>query len=80
MKVRDLISMLASADLDREVILSTDSEGNSYKPLDGGYNGAYDPFKREVGLDELSSQDIEDGYSNEDVLINGVPALILYPK
>ena len=78
MKVRDLIALLATADLDREVILQDDAEGNSYSPLGGGYNGAY--AEHEVGLDKLTPQDVEDGYSEDDLLPHGVPALILFPN
>jgi len=82
MKVSDLIEMLHRHDPDREVILQKDAEGNDYSPLEELWIGAYRPettWSGEAGLDELTDQDISDGYSKDDVIEDGQKALFLVP-
>lgn len=83
MKVKHLIEELQKQDPEREVILQKDAEGNGHSPLEGMWTGAYEPvngWSGEVGLDELTDELIEEGYDEEDVLEDGKPALILYPR
>lgn len=77
MKVKDLINLLRSADPDKIVVLSRDAEGNGYSPLaqcdpDANYKDW------EVGLAHLTEEDKKAGYTEED-LLNGEPAVVLYP-
>lgn len=81
MKVRDLIALLSTVDLDREVILQMDLEGASFAPLLGGCYGAYlasGPSSGITGLEKLTQKEIDEGFTTEDVLATGVPALILF--
>ena len=82
MKVRELIEMLKAVDGDREVIMQKDSEGNGYSPLADSWEGAYKAkttWYGYAGLEELTEKDIEQGYGEEDVIQDGVLALILCP-
>jgi hypothetical protein len=81
MKVYELIEMLQKESIDREVVIAKDGEGNDYSPLYGMWRGAYradTTYSGEAGLEKLTIEDEERGYSEDDV-VNGVPALILYP-
>ena len=80
MTVRELIEFLNGVSPDCEVVISTDLEGNKYRPLyviRDGYN--YGPEDCEIGLRSLTEEDIKAGYSEEDVLVDGTPCVILYP-
>lgn len=82
MTVRELIELLKNEDPDRLVIMAKDSEGNSYSPLADMWSGAYvadTTWSGEVGLDELTEELRAQGYDEEDVSEDGVPALILCP-
>jgi len=76
--VKDLKKLLENVDDDRIVVLSSDPEGNSYSPFRESGEFSYDEYQGEVGLEELTKELIEDGYSEND-LLNGQPALVLYP-
>jgi hypothetical protein len=81
-KVKDLINELKKTDPERLVIMSKDAEGNSYSPLSDWWEGAYraeTTWYGEVGLEELTDDFKEAGYGEEDVIEDGVPALILCP-
>ena len=67
MKVKELIAELQEQDPEREVILQKDSEGNGYEYLYSIWSGAYRPNEREAGLDELTEEDRENGYCEDDV-------------
>jgi hypothetical protein len=82
MKVKTLLDLLKEVDPDRKVIMSKDSEGNSYSPLYSIWFGAYRPestWGGEVGLEELTEEDIAHGYSEDDVISDGQSAVILQP-
>ncbi len=83
MTVKELIEKLKTVDQNRLVILSSDSEGNHYSPLAGGDTTAYTAlctWAGEIGLEELTSEAIESGFTQEDVAEeDSVPALVLYP-
>lgn len=82
MTVGELIAELQKEDPDRIVVMSSDAEGNRHSPLASFWTGAYRPettWMGEVGLQKLTKQDREDGYTNEDVIRDGQPAVILSP-
>jgi hypothetical protein len=83
MKVRDLILLLQQSNLDAEVLIASDCEGNSYHTLDefglAVTNNAYNDSDNEisVGINYLTPELKEQGYSNQDIKDN--PCIILYP-
>jgi hypothetical protein len=82
MKVRDLIAVLQKMDQDREVIMASDAEGNSFSPLVKIDTAAYRASRTwggEIGLEELTDDDRELGFCEDDVLEDGVPAVVLCP-
>ena len=79
MKVRELIDLLEEkCDPDDEVIMSSDSEGNNFSPLED-YSTSYNYNDGEIGLKILVPIDIKNGYTEEDVMEDGVPCIILWP-
>jgi hypothetical protein len=80
MTLRDLINEFPEH-LDTPIVMSKDSEGNGYSPLSGGWLGNYKAdttWYGEVGMSELTQEDIDNGYTEEDV-IEGELSLILSP-
>jgi hypothetical protein len=83
MKVSELISLLQNNGINPndEVILSSDAEGNNYSVLSGynlcNYTGR--ALDIQTGLRALDEDLIEFGYTEEDLLPNGLPGVILYP-
>lgn len=81
MTVAALIKLLSKEDPKRIVVLSADSEGNSYSPLSGAGTAAYvadSTWSGSIGLEKLTPALKKQGYTDEDVL-DGKPALVLYP-
>ena len=81
MTVSELIARLNLIDGDRQVIMQSDAEGNNYSPLSDFWLGAYaadTTWFGEAGLEELTAEDIEQGYTDDDV-IDGQPAVFLTP-
>jgi hypothetical protein len=82
MKVKELKQLLDNFNDDDLVVMSKDSEGNNYSPLCDIWEGSYkaeSSWSGEVGLRELTKEDIEVGYSEEDILEDGENAIILCP-
>ena len=82
MKVSELIEQLKQVDPDREVVMASDAEGNSHSPLYSLWEGRYraeTTWNGEVGMESLTDEDCERGYTDEDVMDDGVPAVILCP-
>lgn len=78
MKVKDLIKKLQKIDPDKIVVLSSDSEGNSFSTV--GFIDANLRYKDgEVGVEKLTAGLRDSGYSDEDVMIGGKSAVVLYP-
>lgn len=77
MKVKDLIKYLELANPNDIVVLSSDSEGNSYSVL-GGWSDEYNFKDGEIGLRKLTKEMEDQGYSEEDVM-KGKPAIVLWP-
>ena len=83
MKVKELIKILKEVDPDRLVIMSRDSEGNNHSSLYNYWLGAYEdesPWGGNVGLEYLTEEDKDLGYTEDDVLVNGRPAIIFVPR
>ena len=81
MTVKELKELLETCHDDDIVIICKDGEGNSYSPLSEIGEGSYEAdstWSGEVGLRELTDEDIEQGYTEEDLLENGVNAIVLY--
>lgn len=82
MTVAELIEFLSGLDPNRVVIVSKDAEGNHYSPLSGCYTAAYRPdstWSGEVGLEELTEDDKKYGYTEEDVISDGQPCVVITP-
>lgn len=77
MTVKELIDLLQKEDPTRIVILSIDPEGNGYNELRDVGTSAYS--EGEIGLEELTPDLKEHGYSEEDVMENGQKAVVLWP-
>jgi hypothetical protein len=63
-------------------LIAKDAEGNSYSPLYSYWTGRYAPentYSGEAGLERLTRADRKAGFTQADVLDDGVPALILTP-
>jgi len=82
MKVKELIELLKEENGERIVVMSLDGEGNSYSPLSSIGTASYladSTWSGEVGLEELTENDKMWGYTGEDVMEDGEPAIILHP-
>ena len=80
MKVKELLSVLKDADPEALVILSSDAEGNQYHEaysFSHLYNFA--PGHDYIGLRKLTKELQIQGYGEEDVLLDGVPCVVLWP-
>lgn len=77
MKVKELMEVLKGLDPDTVVVMSSDPEGNSFHEVtavnpESGWDGDT------VGLWELTKQDRDSGYTEEDV-VNDRKAVVLWP-
>lgn len=82
MTVKELIGLLSGFEQEAEVVLQKDAEGNGYSPLAGIWDGQYradTTWSGEVGLTGLDDEMRELGYTDEDVMEDGVSAVILTP-
>lgn len=79
MKVKELLEKLKDYDGEREIILSSDPEGNAYFPLYVLGTCAYIPIEREIGIEKLTPTLKKEGYTEDDVRSDGIPALLLSP-
>lgn len=75
-----LIELLKDFDPELPVMLSRDQEGNGFSPLDelGQSRFCIDGYSIETGIDELTEELEEDGFSEEDV-IDGPKCIVLWP-
>jgi hypothetical protein len=83
MTVNELIKQLQNEDPERIVILQGDSEGNSFSPILHMWAGAYKEYSEydgEAKVEKLTESMRARGYTAEDVITDGVPALILTPR
>ena len=75
MKVKELINKLKELDGELEVILSRDSEGNSYSPIWNCMEGFYFPstsYSGEIYMDE--------DYKDNPELEEGERAIVFFPS
>lgn len=85
MKTSELIAILQKSleeDGDRQIVLSSDSEGNSYSPLANYWTGSYikqTGWSGDAYLDSLTEADKEEGYTQEDVRGDGELAIFFSP-
>lgn len=80
MTVGELISELQKMNPKRVVVVSSDSEGNSFNELICvEENSRYDAKHRNVGIESLTDTLISEGYTEEDLMQDGVPAVVLFP-
>jgi hypothetical protein len=82
MTVCELIEKLQQEDPNRLVVCQKDREGNGYSPLQTWWIGACRPKilgRLEAGLEKLTAADRKAGFTKEDVVRNGIPALFLVP-
>jgi len=84
MKVSRLKELLAQCNDNDDIIMSSDSEGNSFHPLseEGVSIGVYawdGEYYAEIGLRELTPELEKEGYSEDDVIEDGIPCIVLWP-
>lgn len=82
MTVKELIEKLQTEDPDRLVICQKDPEGNGFSPLEDWWTGAYradTTWSGDAGSEVLTDELLEQGYTEEDIITDGVPALMLVP-
>lgn len=81
MTLRELIEYVGEENLDLPIIMSSDSEGNSYSPQ-ASFNicryFAKNTYSGRVVPDLSKEQHIEEGYDEED-FGGGVPSVVLWP-
>ncbi len=85
MTVAELIAQLQSMNQDAHVVLSSDEEGNHFSLA---FNGVTDgqvylpseDYRGEVSLGyaELTEELEENGYTEEDILTDGTPCVVLW--
>ena len=83
MKVSELIELLSNEHIkDYEVLVSSDSEGNNFNFIEA-ISGLDQVYKLdggiEVGLGKLNPHAAEQGFTEEDVLSDGEPCIVLWP-
>lgn len=82
MTVKELIEELQKLNPTDLVVMSSDSEGNSYSPLSGLWEGSYveeSSYRGEAWLRELTEEYKKHGYTEEDVRADGIKAVFLAP-
>lgn len=82
MKVRELIELLQTVDSEAEVLGASDSEGNSFSPLESvSIDMVYREYQREyeIGYSKLTSDLKKRGYSEEDLLEGGKRCVVIWP-
>ena len=90
MKIKELMEFLSNCNPEDEVVLSKDSEGNDYSPLDGFGECiyvSYSPLKNSewggnVYPKEITQEMLDRGFTEDDDLYHeddGINAVALYP-
>lgn len=81
MKAKQLKEILAQCDDDDVIIIASDPEGNSFHQLGELSVGVYawDDEEEEIGIRKLTLELEKDGYSEEDVMKNGIFCTVLWP-
>lgn len=65
--VKQAITILETLEPDRLIVLSSDEEGNEYRPMTSFFTGLYDPEYREIHMETLTEEDRKHGYTEEDL-------------
>ena len=85
-KVKELIKLLQEEDPEAVIIMSEDSEGNTYSPLGELTVADYipdGPRQGDIYMRELDEKDIEQGFTEEDLGPiddpERVKAIVFYP-
>jgi hypothetical protein len=79
MKVKEFLELFKDVDPEREVIIASDPEGNSYIPVtDIDDNVLYNKEEESIGLQKLTPELKKKGYTKED-LGEGVAAVVIWP-
>ena len=73
---RELIELLQARDPDAVAVIHSPG---GYKPIDGVWSGAYCHDTGIGGLRELTEQDREQGYTEEDI-VDGPTAVFVYAR
>lgn len=83
MTVKELRKLLINQNDNDLIVLSKDSEGNSFSPLSEHFclcsYESTSTSSGEIWLRELTDELKKQGYSKEDLCDTGINALILYP-
>lgn len=78
MKVSELIEALQELPADDLVVMSIDPEGNGFRMLwQIQDNSTFND--NETGIKELTEEDIQDGYCEDDVM-EGQSCIVLWPE
>jgi len=77
--VWEFIELLRECNPNAIVVMSSDAEGNNYDTLRDLEELMYDPNERWVGYAELTDGLREQGYGEEDVMEDGIEAVVLWP-
>lgn len=78
MKAKDLIKILQT-DPERIIVCASDSEGNSFTEINTVEKMKYDSEERAVGMEKLTKELKEAGYSKDEVMKGGEKAWVLWP-
>ena len=80
MKASELAKILLE-NPDWDILMSIDPEGNGYHLLDGIGENVYreDRYECEIGYSKLTPKLESMGYSEEDVMEDGIPCYVLWP-
>lgn len=82
MNVKELKEILNKTNDNDLVVMSKDAEGNGYSPLSAIEECIYEAectWEGQIGLRRLTPELIKEGYCEEDLLEDGVNAIVLYP-
>lgn len=78
MTVSELLEGLKGVDPNTLVVLSRDEEGNGFSEL-ADINPDYYYKDGDIGYPKLTDELRDEGYSEEDVMHGGKPAIVLWP-
>jgi hypothetical protein len=82
MKVKELIELLQKQNPDALVVMSGDPEGNDFSELvdvSTEYNYKREDYEGRIGFAKLTEELEEQGYSEEDIMEDGAPAIVFWP-
>jgi len=80
--VEQLIERLQQLPTDLPVLMSKDNEGNGFRYIQSdsvglySFNGNENPYELQVGLDELTDEFKQQGYTEEDIFEK--PCVVLW--